>query len=98
MRDGRLERHAQAGLHHRQAHRYPGRGEALCKRAEGAKELDGGVGQGSTTGGLLRRAERVSAAEARARDGVLSGSRRAGRSIGGRRIANEGTLSCAEDA
>ena len=29
MRDGRMERHAQAGLHHCQAHRYPGRREAL---------------------------------------------------------------------
>ena len=44
MRDGRLERHEQAGLHHRQAHRYPGRGETLCERAEGAEGLDGGVG------------------------------------------------------
>lgn len=56
MRDGRLERHEQAGLHHRQAHRYPGRGEALCKRAEGVEGLDGGVGQGGAPGGLLRRA------------------------------------------
>lgn len=37
MRDGSLERHEQAGLHHRQAHRYPGRGEALRERAEGTE-------------------------------------------------------------
>lgn len=63
MRDGRMERHAQAGLHHCQAHRYPGRSETLCERSEGAEELDGGVDQGSTAGGLLRRAERVPATE-----------------------------------
>ena len=39
MRDGSLERHEQAGLHHRQAHRYPGRGKALCKRAESVEGL-----------------------------------------------------------
>ena len=52
MRDGRLERHEQAGLHHCQAHRYLGRGEALRERAEGAEGLDSGVGQGSALGGL----------------------------------------------
>lgn len=63
MRDGSLERHEQAGLHHRQAHRYPGRGEALRERAEGTEGLDGGIGQGGAAGGLLRRAERVPATE-----------------------------------
>ena len=77
MRDGSLERHEQAGLHHRQAHRYPGRGEALCERSEGAEGLDGGVGQGGAAGGLLRRTERGSAAEARDRDEALRGARRA---------------------
>lgn len=78
MRDGRLERHERAGLHHCQAHRYPGRGEALCERAERADGLDGGVGQGGAPGGLLRRAARASAAEARARDEALRGARREG--------------------
>ncbi len=78
MRDGRLERHEQAGLHRRQAHRYPGRGEALCKRAEGAEGLNGGIGQGGPAGDLLRRAERVPAAEDRTRDEVLPGARRGG--------------------
>ncbi|WIK62301.1 site-specific integrase [Gleimia europaea] len=76
MRDGGLERDEQAGLHHRQAHQYRSRGEALRERAEGAEGLDGGVGQGGALGGLLRRAERVSAAEDRARDEVLLGARR----------------------
>ena len=39
MRDGSLERHEQAGLHHRQAHRYPDRGEALCERSKGVEGL-----------------------------------------------------------
>ena len=77
MRDGRLERYEQAGLHHCQADRYLGRGEALRERAEGAEGLDGGVGQGSTAGSLLRRAERVPAATHQASDGVLPGARRA---------------------
>ena len=78
MRDGSLERHEQAGLHHRQAHRYPGRGEALRERAEGTEGLDGGIGQGGPAGGLLWRAERVPAAEDRAGDEVLPGARRGG--------------------
>lgn len=78
MRDSRLERHERAGLHHRQAHRYPGRDEALRKRSKGIEGLDGGVGQGGAPGGLLRRAERVLAAEDRTRDEVLPGARRGG--------------------
>lgn len=78
MRDGGLERDAQARLHHRQAHRYPGRGEAFRKRAEGAEGFDGGVGQGGAPGGLLRRAERFPATESRTRDEVLPGARRGG--------------------
>ena len=48
MRDGRLERYEQVGLHHRQAHRYRSRGEAFRERAEGAEGLDGRACQGST--------------------------------------------------
>ena len=98
MRDGRLERHEQAGLHHRQAHRYPGRGEALRKHAEGAERLDGGGGQRGETGGLLRRVERFSAAEARTCDEALPGAQRADRRTSGTGTANEGALGCAEDA
>ena len=78
MRDGRLERREQAGLHHRQAHRCSGRGEALRERSEGVEGLDVGVVQGGASGGLLRRAERVPAAEDRAGDEVLPGAGRGG--------------------
>ena len=60
-----------------QAHRYPGRDEALCKRSEGAEGLDGGTGK-EVSGGLLRRAERVPAATHQAGDGILPGARRTG--------------------
>ena len=56
------------------------------------------VGRGGTSGGLLRRAERVPAAEGRTRYEVLPGARRAGRRTSGRRTANEAALGCAEDA
>lgn len=50
MRDGRLERRKQAGLHHRQAHRCSGRDEALRERSEGVEGLDVGVVQGGASG------------------------------------------------
>lgn len=75
MRNGRLKRHEQAGLHHCQAHRYQGFGEAICERAEGAEGVDDEVGQGGALGGLLWRAERVSGTEYRAGDGDHHGAR-----------------------
>ena len=57
-----------------------------------------GVGQRGETGGILRRVERFSAAEARTCDEALPGAQRADRRTSGRGTANEGALGCAEDA
>ena len=89
MRDGSLERHEQADYIIAKLidTKVEVRPSVSVQKALRGSMTD--FGQGSTTGGLLRRAERVPAAMHQASDGVFPGARRASRCLYEGSAANE---------